>query len=484
MTQDRPNILVIIADGLQARALGSAVTPKLDRLSGEGVTFTRAYTPLPTCSPARASLMTGLLPHNHGVLEVEHCVDDDQCVLRADKPHWAQRLVAAGYCTGYFGKWHIERSGRLDKFGWQINGSNSGGTFRDVCGDRGEREIAGLDEVLTHRLEGPEGYRSLIHYGVTDLPVDQRPISVAAGMATEFLAERASDDEPWCCCVSYSDPNEAMICSRETFEQCDVNAIDLPASLRDPLDARPMVYRRSQQIWDAVTDDQWRIARACYYARITELDGQVGRLLDVLDRTGQLNNTLIVFTADHGKYVGCHGMDAHNFGAFEEIYNIPLIVRGPAVAGGVRTEARVGLHDLCPTLLDLAGAEPIDVPDSRSFVAVLRDPAAAGEFTTGYAEYHGTRFRLTQRVCWDGSWKFVFNGFDVDELYDLISDPDEMTNLAADPAQAKRVRAMTAAIWERVRQTHDKPLLDSHYYSMRFGVVGPDIAPAAAGRTG
>ncbi len=421
--------------------------------------------------------MTGLLPHNHGVLEVEHSVDDDQCVLRTDKPHWAQRLVAAGYRTGYFGKWHIERSGRLDRFGWQTNGSDCSGAFHAAYGDRGEQEIVNLDEDLTHRLTGPDGYRILIHYGVIDRPIDQRPISVAAGMALPFLTEAAGGDAPWCCCVSYSDPNEAMICSRETFDRYDVEAIDLPASLRDPLNEQPGLYRRAQQVWHGITDDQWRTAWACYYARITELDVQIGRLLGVLESTGQLDNTLIVFTADHGKYVGAHGMDAHDFGAFDEIYNIPMLVRGPDVASGIRTEARVGLHDLCPTLLEFLDIEPIDTPDSRSFAAVLRDPTSASGFTTGYAEYHGTRFRLTQRVLWDGPWKFVFNGFDFDELYNLDEDPHEMRNCARDPQHADRVATMTAAVWQRVRETYDKPLLGSHT-SMRFGAVGPDVGSA------
>ena len=117
-----PNILLFIADGMQAGTVepGSPCqTPNMDRLAAMGRRFSRAYCPSPTCSPSRASLMTGLLPHNHGVLVVEHGRDADQCVLRKDKPHFAQRISAAGYKTGYFGKWHVERSNELAQFGWQ-----------------------------------------------------------------------------------------------------------------------------------------------------------------------------------------------------------------------------------------------------------------------------------------------------------------------------------------------------------------------------
>ena len=95
-----------------------------------GVRFTQAYTPNNICSPSRASLMTGLMPHNHGVLEVLYPKVPDQHALRTDKPHWAQRLVEAGYRTGYFGKWHIEHGNRLNQFGWQVDGGHNGPLFQ------------------------------------------------------------------------------------------------------------------------------------------------------------------------------------------------------------------------------------------------------------------------------------------------------------------------------------------------------------------
>ena len=106
----RPNLLLVLPDGMQGRTTfpeSPCRTPNIDRIAERGRRFRRAYTVQPTCSPARASLMTAAMPHSHGVLQVEHCVDQDQCVLRTDYPHWAQRLAEAGYRTAYFGKWHI-----------------------------------------------------------------------------------------------------------------------------------------------------------------------------------------------------------------------------------------------------------------------------------------------------------------------------------------------------------------------------------------
>ena len=474
----RPNILLFVTDGMQGRVLTKdhvCHTPNHDRVAERGVAFRRAYTPTPTCSPARASLMTGLLAHNHGVLQVEHCVDDDQSVLRTEKPHWAQRLVKAGYRTGYFGKWHIERSSELEDFGWQVNGCERRDLYSSASRDLTRSEEDHLDEKVQRWQTDAPGYEPRLHYAVTDVPVQERRVSIAARLAKEFLGEALEQTQPWCCCVSYPYPNEAMICSRETFDMYDVDHIDLPPNLNDELANRPAIYRRTQQLWRDITDRQWQEARACYYARITEVDSQLGMLLDQIESAGQMKNTVVVATSDHGKYVGGHGMEAHNFGAFEEIYNIPLLVSAPNAARGLSTEARVGLHDLCPTLLELAGADPIDVPDSTSFVEVLQDPSdAKGRFRIGYAEYHGTRFPLMQRVLWADEWKLVFNGFDFDELYDLENDPYEMNNLATDPDHQERLHAMMREIWAKVRETNDRTLRETQYYSMRFACVGPE----------
>ncbi|MDA1193140.1 MAG: hypothetical protein O3A46_15800, partial [Candidatus Poribacteria bacterium] len=171
-----------------------------------------------------------------------------------------------------------------------------------------------------------------------------------------------------------------------------------------------------------------------------------------------------------------HGMYCKNFSGFEEVYHIPMIVAGGDVASGDTSNARVGLHDLCPTLLDLAGADPNTHPDSRSFAPLLKDPVAnESDYQTGYSEYTGGRFLLTQRVYWKGDWKFVFNGFDRDELYHLADDPYELTNLADDPAHDDKVRDMMRDIWRIVRDTGDHSLLDSHYPILRVAAYGPNI---------
>ena len=254
----------------------------------------------------------------------------------------------------------------------------------------------------------------------------------------------------------------------------------LPDSLHDDFADGPALYRRQREIFRAVSEREWREARACYYALVTELDERFGMLLDGLEAAGEAKNTIVIVLGDHGRYMGAHGFDAHNFAAFEEAYHIPLIVSGPGIASGLETDALVSLADVCPTLLEIAGAPPIDVPDSRSFATLLSDPAGQAEgFDTGYAEYHGGRFVFTQRVLWQGPWKFVFNGFDFDELYNLDDDPYELTNLARDfardPAHQERIRAMMTEMWRIMRDTGDRAVVETHYPPMRVAAVGPKV---------
>ena len=162
----QPNILLFLMDGVQGRLMRPehpCHTPHFDRLAERGMRFSRAYTPAPTCSPARASLMTGLLPHNHGVLQVEHAVDADQCLLRSDRTHWAQHLTQVGYATGYFGKWHVERSDALENFGWQAHRVLGRGAHRTHSMQGGGSDVP-LDPALTHYLEGPDGHNPCLLY--------------------------------------------------------------------------------------------------------------------------------------------------------------------------------------------------------------------------------------------------------------------------------------------------------------------------------
>ena len=477
MKSPKPNLLFLMTDQMQAAVLRPGHpcrTPNFDRLAARGVRFERAYTPNAVCSPARASLMTGLLPHNHGVMEVTHVVDDDQCCLRTEHPHWAQRLERAGYRTGYFGKWHVERSGDLTRFGWQVNGASGGELYQAAARRAGAGHPREGVEPPLFRCDGPPGYADSVFYGVTPLPVPRRPLGVTTAMAESFLREETPGAEkPWCCFVSVPEPHDPFYTSREALDLYDIDKVKPPATLRDDLAGRPGLYRKAGAAWRGMTERQHREAAACYYASITEIDAAFGRLLDVLEERGELDNTVIVLTSDHGELLGAHGLYCKNFSAFEEVYNIPLVMAGPGIAVGQTSRARAGLHDLAPTLLECLGVEPMRHPDSRSFLPALRDPAAADVgFEQGYAEYHGGRYRITQRVVWDGPWKYIHNGFDEDELYHLESDPGETRNRLGDPECAAALDRLVRRMWTVVRETNDHALLNTNYPILRLAPRG------------
>lgn len=473
---DRPNILFLMTDQMQGRVLDPGhvcQTPNFDRLAKRGMRFPRAYTPNAVCSPARASLMTGLLPSTHGVLEVTHCVDDDQCVLRTEYPHWAQSLEAVGYNTGYFGKWHVERSNDLTQFGWQVDGGQASSLYAEKQGKLGGDDRGSFSLERTNNL--PEGYDHTLLYAVTDKPPEERGVGIATDLGLDFLKGQ-SEDKPWSCFVSVLEPHDPFVAGQAAFDLYDVDAIPLQPNVENDLIGQPNLYRKAGITWLDMDEREKKEAAACYYASITEIDQQFGRLIDHLEETGQFDNTIVILTSDHGELLGSHGLYTKNFGPFEEVYQIPMTITGPGIPEGVVSDARVGLHDLAPTILELLGEETIGGTDSTSFAETLGDASGAqGTFNRGFAEYSGGRYRITQRVIWDGPWKLAWNGFDFDELYNLDDDPYEMRNLIDDHSYEEVVQSLMHYAWTRVRDTDDRALWNSHYPILRLAPYGPNI---------
>ncbi|MBT3271637.1 MAG: sulfatase-like hydrolase/transferase, partial [Spirochaetales bacterium] len=429
----KPNFLLFVPDGFQGKIVNSdeSITPNIDTLASRGLRLTNCHAALPTCSPSRASFMTGVYPHNHGVLQVEHVVADDQSRLRERYPHWPAILADSGYDTGYFGKWHIERTNELERFGWRINGSDEASAFRAIGAGIEETGslLEGADPI--RYIRGPEGYNEVLHYAVTKVEPEERSFHRITSSAIDYVREASSGDKPWACMVSFSEPNTPLVCSKSTFERYDLNTLRMPENGGDGFENAPGFYRRQAGIYSDVSDREWLELRACYMSVATELDAELGRVIEALTETGEIDNTVIIVTGDHGRYLGAHGLDAHNFGAYDEIYNVPFVAAGPGIAENSNSPSHVSLVDLFPTILELASANPppakpadeLQAIDGRSFADLLKSPDTAAEnHTTAMAEYFGTRFLTTQRVLWHDRYKLVFNGFDYDELYDLETD--------------------------------------------------------------
>ncbi|MFW6060585.1 MAG: sulfatase-like hydrolase/transferase [Phycisphaeraceae bacterium] len=476
---DRPNILFLMTDQMQGRVLEPdhpCQTPTFDALAARGVRLTRAYTPNAICSPARASLMTGLLPHTHRVVQVTHCQPPHMVALDRSKPHWAQRLRDAGYRTGYFGKWHVEDDNALNEFGWAYDGNAKGERMQQFLAEH-EPRLPEVNVIKERRLLGVEGYDAKPFYGVNDRKPEHRGCGLVTTHALQWLDDGVIDgDDPWCCFVSVQEPHDPFIVGKDAYERYDPKSLPVPNNWHDDLAGRPGLYRKSARVFQEMSLAERKEAAACYFGMITEIDSQFARVIERVKQAGQLENTIVVLTSDHGEFLGAHGLYQKNVGAYEEAYNIPMVLAGPGIAPHGAVDARVGLHDLGATLIDLVGLNNFETPESRSFAPLLRDPDAhQDQHTTGYAEYYGGRYWYSQRIYWDGPWKLVWNGFDFDELYNLDDDPGETHNLIDAPEHAERVRAMMAAVWRIVRETDDHPLYRSNYPSLRLAPYGPAI---------
>jgi len=450
----RPNVLFLMTDHTNAAALAAGspcLTPNLDRLAGEGRRFAHCYTTNAICSPARASLMTGTYPSTHGMWDCTHTQREEWVNVAAHLDHWAPRFAAAGYRTGYFGKWHVEQTKRLADFGWQESHQ------------QGTRKLERLPDGKV--LVPTPGYKDYLLAAVGDDSAGY-PIHPAFESGIDFLRRTVASGEPFCCFVSTTEPHDPYIPPKSFLDLYDLDRIPLSPTLKDELQGKPEVLRRMQSVWRGMGDADWRRMAASYWAVISYLDHEVGRILEALRETGAYDNTIIVFTSDHGDMLGGHGLVAKGVGtAYEEVYNIPLILRVPGLTTGSEdTATRTSLVDVGPTLLDLAGLDPLPEAQGRSLRPVLENRQEPVDWLDAYAEFFGQRFVYTQRLVWHDQWKYVFSPGGIDELY----------NLADDPAHRATLESMCRRMWRRMRAIGDDSLSNSQYATLRTAPVGPD----------
>jgi choline-sulfatase len=300
---------------MQGRVLDSGhpcICPTYRDIAQSGVSITRAYTPNPVCSPARASMMTGLLPHSHGMLQVTQWVAEDVARLR-DVKHWTEAMVEAGYQTGYFGKWHVEHTESPEKHGWQT-------VVRPLL-------TVGRDNLIhAKEIGGENGYSPSLFYGITATPIEERHAGLCVDAALGFISEQEDSEKPWCAMISVIEPHVPFLCGKKAFEKYDAEQIPVADSNTGNC---PGLYRKAAMAFTSLTQREKQEAAACYYGIITEVDSQLARVMDFLRNVGQLESTLVVLVSDHGELLGSHGLYYKNIGAYEEVFSIPMVFAGP-----------------------------------------------------------------------------------------------------------------------------------------------------------
>jgi arylsulfatase A-like enzyme len=456
----KPNILLILGDNQQAATIANRSlcrTPNVNRLAAEGMLFQRAYTNAAVCSPARNALLTGAFNWRFGTYNQPDTISAIANDPFPDIVTYAQLLSRAGYRCGYNGKWHTSTKRTPFDFGYHDVGAPN--RYRDEAARRlRARGITPHDmetkrkTVRTVQWPGSEPFGL---WGYTEGDEEQTELHHVAEGGIRMLREFSRRAQPWLIEVHFPEAFRAWPL-RKYRDRYDSRSIPVPRSFRDTFAGKPAMQRREAESYGPMSEQDFREGRAFYYASFEELDAQVGRLLRALDETGQADNTVVVFAADHGAPWGAHRMWLPCFAPYEEIYRIPMAVRWPGhVKAGTVCDGLVQLHDLGHTFTEIAGAAALPHAHGASIAPLLRDPKNAQWRDMILCAWYGQNFLMNQRMAITSQHKYVFNTFDYDECYDLRNDPEEMRNIAAERRAAPVVDDMRARLYELMERFGD-----------------------------
>jgi len=482
---ERPNILLITSDQQHFDTLGFAnpkiQTPQLDRLAREGANFTRAYCNNPVCTPSRATIITGKYPSHHGGWTIGVKTPEDQAFL-------GDLLRERGYDTSLVGKAHfhplrngpktdsLERQPLLrDRHFWkhfeQSHCPWYGFDHVETCRNHTDESHAGGHYMLW--LEEEKGVRDWEKYFQ---PVDPQTGGARPGTArrhawdlpeelhyTPWTAERTiarieaaqREDKPFFCWASFHDPHPSYLVPEPWASMYDPSQMPIGELAEGELETMCPLLRETQKSPDEADFSGWldeggyanhglqshvhdpealRRDMAIYYGMTSFMDAHIGRILNKLDELGLAQNTIVVFTSDHGHNLGNHGLVAKAF-MYEDNVRVPFLVRWPGrTPAGSTIHALQGLVDLAPTFLNAVGLQP-----PGEMQGVDQGPVWRGEAKTArdhlLIEHRHQPTKLTIRSYLDERWKMnLYRGRDWGELFDLQEDPGEIRNRWDDPA--------------------------------------------------
>jgi iduronate 2-sulfatase len=456
---DRPNVLFVICDDLSTTALscyGNKVckTPNIDRLASMGVRFERAYCQWPLCLPSRNSFLSGKRPT--GTFSTDGFLRDRV----KDVEFLPERFRKAGYFTGRVGKLFHARTvykgmpNMEDRQCWDL--SEVGGTEHDPCGyavqyssipkalpAHPEIQKTVLEHELLNRAGGP-GYDYWMEYAKLNVEDDQVVDGNIAKRISTLLDEKSKGDKPFFLAAGFRRPHLLWVAPQKYFDMYDWRNIELPHQHPDDLADIPAaaLTRRAPNM----SDEQRKKAIASYYACVSMVDANLGKLMEAMDRNKLWHNTIVIFTADHGWHLGEHESLWGKVTLFEESAKVPLIIVAPGMSKGTSPRT-VEMLDFYPTLCELAGVAPTQSKiDGTSIVPQLRDPQAPREKPAFSIVRHGKTFG---RAVYTEQFRYTEWGDNADkgvELYDHVGDPKEYTNVAKDPGHAETIKELKALL--------------------------------------
>lgn len=482
----RPNFIFITADQHRGDCLGiegrKVKTPNLDQMAREGTRFTSAICPSPVCQPSRASILTGQLCRTNGVHD--NGIDLD---YETGEKGFAGTLGEAGYDTAYFGKAHFSsydarvETGRPEAIissheydeDWygpymgfnhvemMIHGHNYFTPQKPPKGLHFEKFYYGsgrgdeLNELYAQNGGDTKGAAQTWH---SQLPLAYHNTPWTADRAMDWIKTKRDADKPFVTWISFPDPHHPFDCPEPWSRSHDPKDVDLPENRTRDFENRPSWHRavventpqgdpesiRVRQEYSRIepqTDDQLREIIANTYGQISFIDDQIGRIMNTLRELGLDENTYVIYSADHGDWLGDHGLVLKGPMFYDGLLRIPLLVKGPGVPEGQVVDEPVSNIDVGPTMFDLAGVDPQLTQHGESLRPFLEGKGATREYAMSEWELLANRagVALSMRVVRTKTDKLSMNmDTGEGEMYDLAQDPHEMVNVFEDPAYADR----------------------------------------------
>lgn len=420
-----PNILFLFSDDQRAdtlSALGNPVikTPALDQLAGSGTAFHRAYcmgsNNGAVCVPSRAMLMSG-----RSLFRVQE-------QLKGQKT-WPEQFAEAGYTTFLTGKWHNGGASALRSF------QQGKAVFLGGMGDPYKLALQDISASRTFENKRLSG---------------EHCVKLFADAAVHFLQQQKST-QPFLCYVAFNAPHDPRVAPREYHDRFAGQEPPLPANFlpQHPFNNGCMVIRDEELAPWPRTPEIVRQHLADYYAAIEYMDAQIARILEALKVSGQLENTIIVFSSDHGLAIGSHGLFGKQ-NLYDHSMRAPLIIAGPGIPQGKQSGAMCYLLDIFPTLGELAGVAQPEGSEGLSFAPVLKGA------TDKHREAIFTSYTKVQRAVRDDRWKLIaYPQINRTQLFDLKNDPEEKQDLATDPQHAAELQRLTTLLQSQQKLAGD-----------------------------
>jgi arylsulfatase A-like enzyme len=463
---DTPNLLLIWTDEQRADTMACygntfIQAPNLDRLADGAFVFENATCTQPVCTPSRASILTGLWPHSHGCIQ-------NNTPLPAEHPTLAE-MIREEYDCAYYGKWHLGDE-IVAQRGFEEWLSIEDAIYRpyyskpEYLERRSDYHQTLVRQGYEPNTTAPDGGAVFSRDFCAQLPVEQTKAAYLGREAARYVREQPRD-RPWMLSVSFLEPHMPFIGPLNDLH--DPARIPVGPAFGVPPEAN--TARKKQQNAARFrehgfgglplrTDADWRRLRGRYYGLVTLVDGAVGALLDALETSGQAENTIVVYTSDHGDMMGDHACLTKGI-TYEEAVRIPLLIRVPWLAQTrTRIPGRVSQVDLVPTLLDLMDQPTPDHVQGVSRAGVLSGAEGLGE-NDAIVEWNGDETWRT--IISRENLKLNLSATDQSEFYDLNRDSHELENRFDDPAYRSRIEELTARIKAWQRATGDRAALGS-----------------------